>query len=107
MVAVLFNRMTGPYRTGEAADFPQDVADKLCASGAAQPYRPEAPPTVASIGGIPGDRFDRAMPPASASAVPMTPPGAEDSHSAAMSSGSSRRTGPRAPLSERMGGAAS
>lgn len=65
---VVFNRQTGPYRTGEAAGFDDAVAAKLMAQGAARllTEQPEPDPRP-----FPG--FGTRLPPPQASAMEMQP----------------------------------
>lgn len=67
---VVFNRQTGPYRTGEAAGFDDAVAAKLMAQGAARllAEQPEPDPRP-----FPGFGTAQRLPPAHASAVEMQP----------------------------------
>ena len=65
---VVFNRQTGPYRTGEAAGFDDTVAQKLMAQGAARllTEQPEPDPRP-----FPGFSTGPRLPPAHASAMEM------------------------------------
>lgn len=72
---VKFNRMTGPYRTGEVAGFADAIAEKLIADKAAVLYaeRPHPDPDKDPElhGGVLPERMDQRMPPASATQVGM------------------------------------
>ena len=67
---VVFNRQTGPYRTGEAAGFDDAVAAKLMAQGAARllTEQPEPDPRP-----FPGFGTAQRLPPPQASAMEMQP----------------------------------
>lgn len=72
---VQFARMTGPYRTGEVAGFPDSIAAKLIADKAATLYAaqphpdPERDPEL--HGGVNPQLLDQRLPPASASTLGM------------------------------------
>lgn len=72
---VRFNRMTGPYRTGEVAGFPDAIAEKLIADKAAVLHaerpRPDPDKDPEMHGGVLPERMDQRLPPASATQVGM------------------------------------
>lgn len=73
---VQFSRMTGPYRTGEVAGFPDAIADKLIADKAAVAYEPQPRPDPARDpelhGGVIPELLDQRRPPPSASTIGLT-----------------------------------
>ena len=73
---IKFTRMSGPYRTGDVAGFPDEHAAKIVAGGAAVVIAERPHPDVdPERGDVERINVDAVVPAASASAQPLDPPG--------------------------------